>query len=720
MLRTFFHKESIKHQLYLISMRILIFFSLLILVQAPFQFTEMDFFSSTLNHHFLTLIIIWGAIAFVCFFLWISMQFNKFSEKNQLLLTLFFAGSGIFLQYFLLIFIQPVLRYDHLRVFDAGLEILHTGKLSLTANDGYFGRYPFNISIATLNSLFFRLFQFLGIAEKHTMLALQCTYLFLIDLGIFFSWKMLRILHSLKTACLFVILCVFNPVLYVCAAGCYTTTLMVPLLMGTLLAMISFLNETSFKKKCFFGFLTGILLAFGSRIRATVLICGIALVIFLLIRQKTDASKKTSTKKIAFLTGTVLLGSLISFTGFTMYQNSYITEDYTDTQMPPLYYLMFAANPDTKGTYNESDYEMISSYDTLEEKNEVSWDILKERIHNMGFWGTLSFADHKLILTWADGTDDYSDFFTTARNYNKLHSLIAGEQKDFYALYCHIFHVAVLFLFLAAAFSMLKRKCSSPYYLVFLTLLGGMIFHILWESYYVYSFGFSMLLLMAASDGADQILEGCRSKKKAVFRSFFKKGFQGKKISGNLSMIQITGIGSFLLMLLFLLPCLNTLRSTPYFRANYAVVQDMSIGENKPLLSGDRITQTFQTDRPFNEIACKVFNPTGTENESLYRFQLFSDDRTLLFQTDFYGSQIQDKDYCCFPMGNIVPDGKQTYTICITPLDTSAEHFLTFGYYNTHHYDIYIDGNMTGADGDEKSDLTFRVYQNISANFFQL
>lgn len=687
-----FSRRSLKHFLYLTSMVILIFLTVLILVQAPFHLSHLDFLSSVTS--MLPCIILSGSLCLICFFLLTEKILTKLSGKQQWILTLFLSALGIFLQYFILFYFRPVLRYDHLRVFDGALEILHTGNLSLSANDQYFGKYPFNISVTVFHSLILKIFQILRIPEKDFMLGLQCVYLALIDLGVFFSWKLLRILYSLKTASLFGILCFFNPILYVCAAGCYTTTLMVPLLMGTLLLFFLFLRETVFSKKCLWGFLSGAALAFGSRLRATVFIAGIALIIYLLIRQKPSETAIYSRKKNALLALLFLLGSLMSFGGFTLFQNTYISEDYRDVQMPPIYYLMFAANPDTRGTYNEQDCQMISSYTTLEEKEQVSLKVYKDRLKNMGLSGALSLGFHKLGLTWSDGTEDYRDFFITSRNYSKAHSFLAGDQKDFFALYCHIFHTAVLILFLISSISMMRRKCDSPYYLIPLTLLGGMIFHIFWESYDVYSFGFSMLLLIGAADGIQQ--------RPLIFSNA----------------LHTTGTLSFLCMLLFLIPCLNQLRKLPYDHVYYRVVQDMCIGENQPLLSGECITQTFQTEHPFNEIACKVSNSKGTENQSLYRFELLSSGGDLLYQTDFYGSQIPDKNYCNFKMETVIPQGKETYTIRISPLYTSEEDFLTFCYYNTHHYDIYEDGSMTGLDSDSNADLTFQLYETVKTNFF--
>lgn len=710
-----FHTGSFKHILYLISMIILIFLSVLILVQAPFDLSGMDFLSAVTDH--LPLIILTGSFFFICCFLFIRKMLAKCSKQRLIFLTVLLSCFGIFLQYRILFHFQPVLRYDHLRVFDGALEIFHTGKLSLSANNGYFGRYPFNISIVTFHSLIFRIFQLFGISENYFMLGLQCVYLFFIDLGVLFSGKIVQLLYGIKDSVLFSILCFFNPILYVCAAGCYTTTLMVPLLMGTLLLFFLFLKEKRFYRKCFFAVLSGAVLAFGSRLRATVFIAGIALLIYLLIRNNSIKQDQLTIKKTAFMTFLFLSGCVINFGGFTALQNSYITENYKDTQMPPIYYLMFAANPDTKGTYNEEDFQMISSYDTLEEKERISFEILKERLHDLGYSGAFSLAFHKLGLTWSDGTEDYSDFFVTSRNYDKLHSFIAGDQKDFFALYCHMFHTAVLILFLISAFFMLKRKCDSPYYLLLLTLLGGIIFHIFWESYYIYSFGFSMLLLIAAVDGSRQLDSHPLLLKKTVAANCPEH--QHFTLQDSPSRIFSVGCIAFTLLMLFLIPCLNKLRSIPYNHVNYAVVQDMCIGENKPLLTGDCITQTFQSQRPFNEISCKIFNATGTENQSMYRFELLSSDGRLIFQTDFYGSQIPDKNYCSFKTGSIIPNGTETYTIRISPFYTSEKYFLTFGYYATGNYDIYTAGSMSGLDTVKNADLTFKVFESVETNFYQ-
>ena len=207
--------EKIKHILYIISILILLGLSVIVFVQSVSNFTLLDHLEDVMNPRNLSLTMLLGAALFISLFLLIGKLLSKLSTKNQLFLTAGIAILGVIVQYCLLFHIQAVLRYDHLRVFDGGLEILNTGHLSLTANDGYYGLYPFNISIAAFNSIILRIVKLFGIAEKYYLLSLQCVYLFLIDLGVFFSWKIVRILYSIKHATLFALLAVTNPMLYV-------------------------------------------------------------------------------------------------------------------------------------------------------------------------------------------------------------------------------------------------------------------------------------------------------------------------------------------------------------------------------------------------------------------------------------------------------------------------------------------------------------------------
>ena len=689
--------EKIKHILYLISILILVSFSLFIFFHSINDFTLLSHLDDFINPTQLSLSILLGAAFLVSLFIFIGKLLSKRNDRKQILISAILALILFIAQYFLLFHLQPILRYDHLRILDAGLEILNTDHLSLSAYDGYFGSYPFNISAATFNSIILRIASSAGVSEKFLAFALQCVYLFLVDLGIIASWFIVKILHSTKNATLFAVLCFFNPMLYVCVLGCYTSILMLPFLMAGLLFIICMLKETDFKKKCIWAFLAAIFLGLGTRLRATVCIAGIALVIYLIIRKKSSESNTLPLKKAATLVITFALGCLLSFGGLTAYQNTFITEDYTNTQMPALYYLMFALNPDAEGSYNAEDFYMISELETLEEKNDVSVAVIKERLEDYGFSGAVSLIKTKLQKTWCDGTEDYRDFMLVIRNYGQIQSYTAGSHRDLFALYCHMYHVAIMAMFCISVIWALTRKCDSSYYLIFLTLLGGIIFYILWEAYYTYSFGFSLLLVIPASESI------CSASKKRFVTPISS----------------ILGIVVFVGAVFLLKPAVQQLNAHHTEHTHYAVWQDQSLGDTQPLLHGDVITQTFATDTPFNHIAIRAYNSTGASNESSYRIKLFDKDGELIDRREFGSAEVESGGYVYMRLTeDYIPDGKETFTIELTPMHATEEYHLVFGYYNTHQYDIYTDGYMTGLNSSERSDLSFMVYQTVTAGFF--
>lgn len=691
--------EKLKHGLYLFSILCLFLVSAVAFYYALSDSTNMTFLSTALGKPKLTLTVSCGAVLLGSFFLFIYRMLSKLSRKTIYLFTILAAFSCIAVQYFLLIYLKPVLRYDHLRVFEQALAIFRTGELSLTDAGGYFGQYPFNIPITLFHYFLLNIIKFFKIPEAYYMLTLQCTYTFFIDLGLFFACRIIHILHSYRAAALFAFLCFLNPAFYFCGAGCYTTTLMLPLLTGNILLLLYGLKEDQPVKKLCYFFLSGAFLVFSCKLRLTVLITLIALAGYLMVHIPNRFTHAVSRKSVCILLLSFGLGAGSCYLGCMALEHTYVKGDYSDTQLPPSYYFMFAANPDTRGTFNEKDHELIVQYPTLKEKNEISKKILKERLLDYGPSGILSLAKHKIALTWSDGTEDYSDFWGTVRNYGRLHSYTAGAYSDFCALYFHMYHVCMLGMLLIFTVSLFGKRCDTPFYIIPLNLLGAFLFHILWESNHIYSLSFLPLILMMAEEGirltARKTKDSCPRLSKAPA-------------------VLCTGI-----LILILFTGYNAVFQTEFERTEPAIVQDMSTkDEIKPLLSGESITQTFRTDRPFTHVGVKVFNFSGDSNTSLYQMELLDPSGKMMDQRTFWGSEVMNKDYCYLQLGPIFPPGETEYTIRITAKSADMDNNLSFLYYHSKDFDIYPDGHMGGANVNDNSDLTFQVFISTFESFF--
>ena len=113
-----------------------------------------------------------------------------------------------------------------------------------------------------------------------------------------------------------------------------------------------------------------------------------------------------------------------------------------------------------------------------------------------------------------------------------------------------------------------------------------------------------------------------------------------------------------------------------------------------------------------------MLNPLGDANPSSYRIEVLDSDGNVLGSRDLGGGEVLNKDYAYVKFDTVVPDREETYTIRVTGLSAEPGEALTFLYYNSGNWDIYPEGEMTGLNSGEMSDLTFVVYDSVTKCFF--
>lgn len=716
-----------KHGLYLFSIGVLFFLTALAFLHAPASTIHMDFLAAVMPRWALTLLVLALAVVLAFVLLFFYQKLISLPEKTQTLVVGILAALGILLQYALLFTFRATLRYDHLKVFDEALEIFRTGEISMTYGEAYFAQYPFNIPITLFNYLVLNIAKLIGIPESGYMLTIQCVYLAGTDLAVFFSYRILRMLRSRNTATLFALLCIINPLMYMYGFACYTTILMLPFLMGNLLLFFTMLKEKRPKRKIIYAFLLGVAFILGTKIRANLLITLITFAGYLIIHVRNADTFVEKKKQVVFLLLATLIGGGLCYSACMSAEHKYVKGDYTDTQLPPSYYFLFSSKLDSLGSYNEEDHVFIQGFETEEEKNNAAWHALFARLAENGLSGNAFLADYKLSFTWSDGIDDYPEFLHTTDVYGTLHDFLAGSRKDLFALYCHVYHVMTMAALVYAVFLAFRRKCDTPFYCVYLNLLGAMLFHLMWEAGWAYSISFTMLVLLLAAEGMDcfsgKMAESIHqsvdsSQADGTFRS--DSVSDGTISSGASSRYwRILACGALVITLGISVIYGRSLFTVPFKQMEYAVMQDMSDGEDlQELLTGEVITQTFTTSRSFNHIGCKVLNPLGDANPSSYRIEVLDSDGNVLGSRDLGGSEVLNKDYAYVKFDTVVPVGEETYTIRVTGLSAEPGSALTFLYYNSGNWDIYPEGKMTGLNSGEMSDLTFVVYDSVTKCFF--
>ena len=444
---------------------------------------------------------------------------RKLSEKNRkrltLLCMLLLAGG----QLLFLALIQPQLRYDPLKIFDMAVEMLRTHTISGTYETGYFARYTNNYPLTILTYWFLLLLSKLGVPESWFMPAVQIVNVGCITLSIWLGYQIAKELKGKLFASFFLVVCAICPLSYVWAGYYYTATCSMPCLMGILYLYLRLRKDCSSKagRKALLLALLGLITVLGFKLRATAAIAFIAVILDFLLRlwrkrrngrEGFLASCKSHGKAWALSGASFLLAASLVLALFSAATERYVQFDYKNTGFPPIHWVMMGARWD--GAFDQNDEFYTSSFETKEEKTAADLKVLKERIAEAGPLGLISLAGRKLLNTWVDGTDNYL-YENDYGHYSKPYDYLVGDKSGFLTLYSQAFRALNMLAMgccALLAFVRLKRRKEYPgLFLVQLTVLGCMAFHLIWETNPLYSISFTFLCLLLLADAVSSLLE---------------------------------------------------------------------------------------------------------------------------------------------------------------------------------------------------------------------
>ncbi|WP_099469188.1 glycosyltransferase family 39 protein [Konateibacter massiliensis] len=620
----------------------------------------------------------------------------QLSEKQMKLLS-----GGILLLIFVLqvIFVLKMkasLRYDTLKVFDEAIALLNGETLSPDYSSGYFAKYPNNIPICIATALLLKLPKLFGVPAQSYMLYVQLVNAMLMSISYLFSYKLLCRATSPKIGSVFLFLVLFNPLTYLIAPFYYTHTFSMAFSTGAIYFFVRCMQEKENTRKRFlFAFLTGLLIAVGFKIRATVLIIAIAILVYLLLNIK-RLSRRSLLTFAAFAAA-----ALMGLGGYALVEKNYVKFNYYDTGYPATHWVMLGLQ--STGGYNAADDAYTESFHTRKEKTEATEVAIIHRITSLHVHGLLDLWKHKMALTWSDGIDDFIDNISMTQNYGIKNDLISGNQNDILVTYCHVYHFFVLALLFIGTLTLFIQKSEHYLLIVSLNLLGGILFHICWEAGEVYNISFSCSMLVLAAYGFCYCFEKLDTQK-----------------LGRWSVVFVSASG--LLTLLCLVYTGSRLTTMPITHYEYAARQDLAEPDSLDSSYGlidDTLTQTFTPNRSFNQIGVKIRNSLGSQNCSSYKFQLLNSDGNILYETTILGMKTADKDYYRVDFNTIVPRENEVFQIKIIPDIVSDVHYLTFQFYDTGNYDIYAGGVLYRNNSPTDGDLTFYALNQFESSFLK-
>lgn len=378
--------------------------------------------------------------------------------------------------------------WDFGAVYQGAVELTENGVFSEQSN-WYFTTYPNNVAACLFLTLFFRIFG--GLCDYITLGVLL--NVFLILLGLVFLLLLLCHLYGERWAFLGILICALFFPFYMHAPIFYTDTFALPFVTG------AFLTYQLRKKDPRFLLLTAFVLAFGYKVKGSLGVILIALLIHIWL-QKGKAIEHTKQSLLLLVPFLLLVGFLTVIPG----QMSFLdTRDADKNEFPLEHWL--AMGLEGSGGYNGDIYWMTASVEGKAEKAAVDRKFIQKKLKEYGFTGMCSHLKEKILFTWGDGV-----YFAPEKLYrdplkeSPLHAwvLYYGEDYTKTYRYCSAFQMLLLFgILLSVIRNFFDKKSRREIQAMQLAVFGLFLFLLIWETRSRYLVNFVPVFVLLGIDG---------------------------------------------------------------------------------------------------------------------------------------------------------------------------------------------------------------------------
>lgn len=581
---------------------------------------------------------------------------------------------------------------DTARVLDEAIAMLDKQQGHINNGDPYFARYGNNYPITILLYYICKIVRFFGF--RCYAAVLMVLNVILIDCSGVFGLKLVKMLRGNAAGIKFLVLFLLSPTTYMWILYTYTNTFSMPFIMGLLYYGIRAVRRKEHRMRNII--LAAVIGSVGYQIRATTIIPLIAVILGIVLAARIRCKKEK---------GIMVLLVIGIFVGMTLvssfFFHRHLVNHEQDKTFPFTHWVMMGLNNQHNGAVNTKDVKFTISKPTKQKKIKGNLQEIKRRLKDMGPAGYAGLIAKKMEMVWAVGEDGCRRFYTVGENISEIHQYTYGDKGGFFAVYCQVFRSTAFLFVLFSILLQIRRKGVEEFFVIPLTLLGIIMFLLLWETNQKYNICFMTLIYILMGDGITRTLV-CARKADACHGLSQNKYYRW-------------GIRLFFL----LIPAVISLFMAvdyPYYiqkKSDYhrAVISNVSHKEKKQVLKrqGDVAEQTFITDRQFNEIGVMCLNDKIDKDS--YRCQILDENgnplpiRNISIAKTFKTAN----NWLIFRLDTIAAarDAKK-YTIRMECLkDTENGMVLSVNPFDN--YDMYTRGSLMVNSALSQRDMVFCV-----------
>lgn len=456
-------------------------------------------------------LIIWTVIY------WILYKKLKIpSKKHEIIFLIIYFGFVSLIQIIILKQLSVAPNWDFGMVFSNAKSFVYTGVREINVYPEYFQFFPNNIMLFTLEVIFIKIGSLFHIEAIYSVYIMNIIF---IDTALLLLYLTIRKISNSKNAVFSLILTLFFLPLFLYTPIIYsdTMTLFIPIGFVYLFNMKDDKKIIS-KRNIVIFILIGILLFLGKELKITSLIIFVALILgYFIIEFKLMKFVNIGISLCILIICELLFKTVIVNNDKFQFQ----VNDYGS--IPVTHWIMMGvedidtdnSSRNSYGGYNENDYKLTKNFENGKDAVKFNLDETKNRISKMGLRGYTNYLIRKSINTWTDGY--YFSNVKLALNSNHqnsflYNSLIAtSTSTNIFRGITQGIQYAYIVILLMSCICKFKQNKNFDY--LKLTLIGLVIFFLLWENRSRYIFNYIPIFILIIVDFYNNLKEKVDDKK---------------------------------------------------------------------------------------------------------------------------------------------------------------------------------------------------------------
>lgn len=620
------------------------------------------FFYTNRSYDYLNpLVLIVGSIVYLLLLIKLYKVIIKLDDKKKKIIVGILLGLQFILLLISAFVISSIPQVDLIHILTEINSLNDTGSI---LNSVYYSVYPNN---RFLLIILYGLQKIIPISNQILFSLLSTICISVMSL---FTYKTVNKVLNLNKGLLSLFICVLSPIFYLYVSYYYTDVLMLPFASILIYLIVKTKDEKNLKSNVLYGLLIGIIAIIGYKIRAVAIFILVAYFVYLIFTKKI----LIVLKKFA----PIIIGAILTITCIDTIENKFFTNVNVDKEFPMTHWIMMGVNEKSYGYYSQDDYNLSSSASNVSERTDLNIKEIKNRLSDLGPFGTVKLLVVKLVSVWGKGDYSYQKYLELVNDFNPSYSYLLEDKNIVINYLLQFSKIVVMFMAIISLINIYKSGKKS---IIAISLFGAVFFYLVWEVCPRYGLSFLPWLILIGTCSYDTLNTNYE---KFKFYKYFK---------------------CIILVLTLALFAFSFNKYTGISYKENIVAKDSVTNVKYISLNKEAvITQTLDLYDSFNKIRLKF--KVNEIDDATYKLELITKNE-VVYEKDFKKNDLEDKKYTDFYLDKTYEGG--SYTVRLSSDSTSdLEVYIAY----KEKFDYYPNGILEVNKKEETGDLMFEVVNN--------